>query len=126
MLQTLRHLYGQVYDEGFQWKAIERARAALCASPLACKLASNREAISETLGWCGWAVGACVVLAASWEIGGFAVLISEEPLVAPGAFREAVRTVPARGQAAGCTQASLDRITGLTTPSSCRAAGREE
>jgi hypothetical protein len=126
MLRTLRHLYEQVYDQGLHWKAFERTRAALYASTLARKLARNREAVSETLGWCGWAVGACIVLIASWELGGFAVLVSQEPMLRPPAFREAARAAPAQGQAGGCTQASLDRTTGLTTPSSCRPAGSGE
>ena len=126
MLQALRHLYGQVHDKGLHWKAFERARAALCASRLARKLARNREAVSETLGWCGWAVGASIVLLASWEIGGFAVLVSQEPLLRPPAFREATRAAAAQDQAGGCTQASLDRATGLTTPSNCRPAGSGE
>lgn len=126
MLQTLRHLYGRVYDQGLRWKAFERARAALCASPLGRKLARNREAVSETLGWCGWAVGACIVLIASWELGGFAALVSQEPLLRPPAFREAVRATPAQGQSGGCTQVSLNRATGLTTPSNCRPAGSGE
>lgn len=126
MLQTLRHLYGQAYGQGLRWKAFERTRAALRATPLARKLARNREAVRETLGWCGWAVGACMVLIASWELGGFAVLVSQEPLLRPPAFHEAARAAPARGHADGCTQASLDRATGLTTPSNCRPAGSGE
>ena len=125
MLQTLRHLHGQVHDKGLHWKAFERTRTALRASPLARKVARNREAVRETLGWCGWAVGACIVLIASWELGGFAVLVSQEPLLRPPAFREAARAAPAQDRAGGCTQASLDRATGLTTPSNCRPGSGE-
>jgi hypothetical protein len=126
MLQTLRQLYGQVYDHGVHWKAFERARAGLYAFPLGRKLARNREVVSETLGWFGWAVGACMVLIAAWELGGFAVLVSQEPLLRPPAFREAAGAAPAQGLSGGCTQASLDRTTGLTTPGICRSAGSGE
>lgn len=125
-MQTLRALYGQGYDQGLHRKAVERARAALHASSFGRKLARNREAISETLGWFGWAAGACIVLLASWELGGFAVLLSQEPLLRPPAFREAVRAAPAQGQSGGCTQVSLNRATGLATPSTCRPAGSGE
>jgi hypothetical protein len=121
MLQTLR----QLYDRGLHSAAVARARAALSASPLVVTLVRNREAVSDAAGWCGWVLAGGVVLFASWELGGFGVLIGQEPL-GPPAVHQPPRTMPAEAQAGGCTQASLNRTTGRTTAANCQQALRSQ
>jgi hypothetical protein len=123
MLQTLR----QLYDQGLHSAAVGRALALLSASPLIGKLVRNREAVSDAAGWCGWVLAGGVVLFASWELGGFGVLVGEEPHQeppGPPAVRQPARTAPAEAQAEGCTQASLNRATGTTTAANCQQALR--
>jgi hypothetical protein len=70
MLQTLRHVLAERPRE-----AIARARALLLALPLVRRLADDREALDEALGWCAWALAGAIALYAMWVIGGFGVLV---------------------------------------------------
>jgi hypothetical protein len=117
MLQTLR----QLYDQGWHGEAIERARAVFRASPLVREIARNREAARDAVAWFGWGLAGSVVLFAAWELGGFAVLVGQQP-ADPPAVHEPGRMVPAQAEAGGCTQASLNRATGRTTAANCQQA----
>ena len=44
MLQTLRHFWEETYEQAFNSQGLERARAALLASPAVRALMRNREA----------------------------------------------------------------------------------
>jgi hypothetical protein len=71
MLQMLRRLREQDV-----WRAAaERAGAALLAFPLVRKLASDRDALADALGWCAWGLAGAVALCAIWVVGGFGVLV---------------------------------------------------
>ena len=87
----------------------------------------------QALGYCGWALGIGTAAFAFWELGNFSVLIGNAPLrpaavreeaPPPGAFRPAGESRDTRD---GCTQAPIDRASGVTTPSDCHAwaAGRD-
>jgi len=124
MLQTLRHFWEETYEQAFNSQGLERARAALLASPAVRALMRNREAVRDALGWGGWVLVGGVVLFAAWEIGGFGVLVGQ-PLLPPAVW-EPARPASADAEAGGCTQAALDRSTGLTISIACRRAGRAE
>lgn len=115
MLQAVERLYRQVVRS----EAFERARAALMAHPLARKLARNKLEITEALGWGGWGLAGGFVLFASWELVGFSALIGHHRLGAPE-FQPPALIEPAPAEA-GCTQALLNRTTGVTVPGDCRS-----
>jgi hypothetical protein len=84
----------------------------------------GRSAAIRALGLCGWTVAGAVAAFAIWELGNFGVLIGNAPLLPtasrdapePGVFRPAAGSAEEDG---GCTQAPIDRATGLTTPTDC-------
>ncbi len=71
MLQMLRRLREQDVSRA----AAERAGDALLAFPLVRKLANDRDALADALGWCAWGLAGAVALYALWVVGGFGVLI---------------------------------------------------
>jgi len=120
MLQAVRHRH----QISFRGRPIERVRAALAGSPLVRGLVRRRQAVTDALGWCGWVLAGGAALFASWELGGFSVLLGQEPLSPPAVHRPA-NLDPSRAPTdgpAGCTQAPIDRATGLTIPVDCPAS----
>ena len=115
----------QVYDESSRSEAVERACSALRAAPLVGRLARDREAVGDALAWCGWVLAGGVVLFASWELGGFAVLVGQEA-PDPPALHQTADTASAQAEDGGCTQASLDRVTRKTTAATCQQALRSQ
>jgi hypothetical protein len=69
------HMLRQLCDRWLRSGGVERARAAFCASSLGRQLARNRETVRDALAWFGWGLAGALVLVASWELGGFAVLV---------------------------------------------------
>src|SRR5262245_5296936 len=118
MLQAVEQLYERLHRQFVRSAACERARAALMAHPLVRNLTRNKEEVTEALRWCGWVLAGSFVLFASWELVGFSALLEHHRLGAPEFQPPALtRLAPAD---AGCTQALLDRTTGLTVPGDCR------
>lgn len=115
MLQAVDRFYRQVARS----EAFERARGALMAHPVARKLARNQQEIAEALGWSGWVLAGGFVLFASWELVGFSALLGHHRLGAPE-FQPPALTEPAPADT-GCTQAPLNRATGVTVPADCRS-----
>jgi hypothetical protein len=122
MLQAVEQLYERLHRQVVGSEAVERARTAVMAHSLARKLVHNKEEVTEALGWCGWALAGGFVLFASWELVGFSALLGHPRLGVPELQPAALmQTAPAD---AGCTQAPLNRTTGLTVPGDCRLAHR--
>jgi hypothetical protein len=123
MLQAVRH-FRQLPRYGGH---LQRLPAALRSSRVARKLVRNRRRVADALAWCGWVLAGGVVLFAAWELGGFAVLLGPESFGRPQVHQPArIPPVhaPAQDRPGGCTQAALDRATGLTVSVRCRRADR--
>jgi len=117
MLQVARYRH----QISFPGSTIERVRAALAGSALVRKLVRRRQTVIDAAGWCGWVLAGGTVLFASWELGGFSVLLGHEPLRPPPAIHQPAHLDPPFRAPAGCTQAAMDRATGVTIPVDCPA-----
>jgi hypothetical protein len=119
MLRAIQRLQERV----LQREAFERARTVVRASPLARWLARNKQDVTDTLGWCGWVLAGGFVLFASWELIGFSDLMGHRSLRPAESHRPAqIESAPGGGASTGCTQATLNRDTGVTLPADCRSS----
>lgn len=102
-------------------------RATIEAGDLALRglLASNKENIMRVAGFCGWTLAGGLAVFASYHLGSFSVLGGSEaarPAAVSEHFRPGMNFRPAAGLWSACTQAPIDRSTGLTIPTDCQVA----
>ena len=90
-------------------------------TPLQSPLDAENSFTRRALGTCALGLVLGFALLAFWELGNFGLLIGNGPLLPPAAnetplFRPAVGPEETN---AGCTQAPIDRKTGITAPADC-------
>ena len=81
----------------------------------------DRQTAATALGLCGWMLAGGTALFAFWELGGFSVLLSNDPFRPAEILQSAPPSTfhPAGEGEAGCTQAPIDRSSGQTIPADC-------